>query len=82
MTIEQITKGLKKIRLNKFSDVLSISIGVLPEIRRITVNSFKDYRKSPRKKNIIFDSYHWIVKLFARILTFAHTYDPTKIKDN
>lgn len=82
ITTEQIASGIKRIGLNKFSDVLSISIGVLPDIKRIAVNTFRDFKESPRQKNIIVDAYHWTVKLFARILIFAQTYDPPKIEDS
>ena len=71
ISVEQMAAALQRIRLKQFSQVFSISMRALPEIRTIAVSTFQEYRQSPKRKNIFSESFDWLVKLVVRLLAYA-----------
>jgi hypothetical protein len=71
---EQLSLWLKKLHLHNFSEVLSISMGVLPELKAITHKSFREARLSPRNINILKRLFKAMVRFMVQILSFADHY--------
>ncbi len=75
ISVEQMAAALQRVRLKQFSHVFTISMHLLPEIRRITLNTFREYRTSVQGWNIFSQTFDWTVKLIVRLLYFAEQYD-------
>jgi hypothetical protein len=71
---EQLSKWLNKLHLNNFSQVLSISMGVLPDLKVISHKSFREARPSFRKINLFKKLYHTLVRFMVHIISFADQY--------
>ncbi len=71
ISVEQMAAALQRIRLNRFSEVFSISMRALPEIRIIAASTYREYRRTPKQKNLFSESFDWLVKLVVRLLTYA-----------
>ena len=80
ISLEQISRSLQKIRLQRFSEVFSTAMRVLPEVRVITSNTYREFKRTPRDKNILSHLYDWLVKLAVRILFFADQYYLDQLK--
>ncbi|OGB70067.1 MAG: hypothetical protein A2Y94_01820 [Caldithrix sp. RBG_13_44_9] len=80
ISIQQISRSLQKIHLQRFSEVFSTALRVLPEVRVITHNTYREFKRTPRDKNIISHLYDWLVKLAVRILFFADQYYLDQLK--
>lgn len=65
---------LKKLHLNNFSEVLSISMGVLPELKVITRKSLRQVRPSFQNTHLLKRFFDVIVRLMMQILSFADQY--------
>jgi hypothetical protein len=72
--MDHMSKGLQKIRLKKFSQVFSISLQTLPEVKDITSNTIKKFKQRPYRKNILSDFFNFMVQLTVNILNFADNY--------
>jgi energy-coupling factor transporter transmembrane protein EcfT len=80
INIQQIGQSLHKIRLQRFSEVFSTALRVLPEVKVITHNTYREFKRTPRDKNIMSHLYDWLVKLTIRILYFADQYYLDQLK--
>lgn len=81
ISVDQMARAMQRIRLRQFSQVFALALKVLPEIRVITVNTFKEYRTRERRQNFIADAFHWLVKLMVRIIHYANTLQLEKHDD-
>jgi len=78
---EQLSIWLKRLHLNNFSEVLSISMGVLPELKVITRESFREKNPSFKKTQLLKRFNNIIVNFMLRIVSFADQYyNDQKIK--
>ena len=75
ISVEQMALALQRVRLKQFSHVFTISMRILPEIRAITLDTFREYRTSLRGNNILTETFDWTVKLIVRLLYFADRFD-------
>jgi len=80
ISIQQIGQSLHKIHLQRFSEVFSTALRVLPELKVITHNTYQEFKRTPRNKNMISHLYDWLVKLTIRILYFADQYYLDQLK--
>lgn len=80
ISINQISNGLKNLKLYKFGEVFSISMRVLPEIRLIILKSIEEFRQKPRKSNIFSELFGWAVNLMSQILNYANQYNRSDIE--
>lgn len=71
---ERLSMWLKKLHLNNFSEVLSISMGVLPELKVITRKSLRQVRPSFQNTHLLKRFFDVIVRLMMQILSFADQY--------
>lgn len=76
ISVEQMARGLQRMRLRRFSQVFAVSMGVMPHIREITLDTFREYRRSSRRLNLFSDTLTWSARLIARLLHFADQYVP------
>lgn len=74
ITTEQLVAGFQKIHLNQFSEVFSISMKMMPEIRGIFQRTFGEFRNSRGSRNIVAETYRFTIRLFVNILFFAEDY--------
>ena len=71
---EKLSHGLKKIRLHNFSEVYSVAMNVLPELKIITRNSFSRNQKDQQDNNIFAIFYQSLVIFMVNILNLAEKY--------
>jgi hypothetical protein len=71
---EQLSIWLKKVHLRNFSDVLSVSMGVLPELKTITKESYHQSQNSITNDHFLKKIFNGIVRLLVKILNFADQY--------
>lgn len=71
---EQLSMWLNKLHLHNFSKVLSISMGVLPELKVITYKSFREARPSPGNMHLFKRLFKAMVRFMIEILSFADQY--------
>ena len=71
---EQLSIWLTKLHLHNFSKVLSISMGVLPELKVITHKSYREARLSPGNIHFLKKLFNAIVGFMVQILSFADQY--------
>ncbi len=73
ISVEQMAAVFHRIRLRQFSLIFSLAMGMLPQIRRITLNTFREVRRTrPGWIGLpaIFDG---LVTLLVRIIAFAES---------
>lgn len=71
---EQVSNLFKKMRLKNFSEVYSIAMTVLPDLKYIARNSFQHASSSPPDSHIFKKLYEKIVILMVGVLGLADQY--------
>ncbi len=71
ISIEQMSNALTRIRLKNFSQVFAIAMNQLPQIKKITVETYYEFKNEPKKTNIFSHIFNSFAHLIARILYFA-----------
>ena len=76
--VDQMSRGLQRIRLKQFSQVFSTALIVLPEVKLLTKTTFQEFKTRNKEGNFFSDVYYFSVKLIIKILRFADNYSPEK----
>jgi hypothetical protein len=74
ISVEQIAQAMANSRFKRFSQVFSLSMQVLPEVKSITIHTFREYRDESDKKKFLPNIYDFSIKLMVRILHCAGNY--------
>jgi len=74
ITVEQMAQAMANSRFKRFSQVFSLSMQVLPEVKSITINTFREYREASNRRNFLPNIYGYSIILMVRILHFASNY--------
>jgi len=80
LPITEVSGTMEKLGLKSFGEVFALSTEALPEIRDIALSRMRDFRTSPRRKNIFSHLFQGLVKLLAALVLFADQYHARKNK--
>jgi hypothetical protein len=81
ISIEQISQWLEGIKLKQFSQVFSISLHIMPEIKQITHLTLQECRNEMKSINVFRSIFYGMVRLVIRLLSLADTYYAKNYKD-
>ncbi len=71
ISIEQMSNWLKRVRLKNFSEVFATSMKMMPKVKEISLQTFEEFRHSPKNLNMFSQAFTWTAKLIARLLFFV-----------
>lgn len=71
VTTEQMGDWLKRLRLKHFSEVFATAMQIMPKVKEISLQTFEEFRHSPRQLNLFSHVFTWTAKLIARLLFFV-----------
>jgi hypothetical protein len=83
ISVEQMAQWLASSRFKRFSQVFSLSMQALPEVRSITTETLRDYRKDSTGRNFLSNISNYSTKFMVRMLHFAGSFSDQKpLKDS
>lgn len=71
ISVEQMSGALQRIRLKNFSQVFALSMNQLPQVRRLAIETFSEFKQRPADQTIFSHALTAFARLIARILYHA-----------
>jgi hypothetical protein len=82
ISVDQMARVMANSRFKNFSQVFSLSMKALPDVKSITTETFHEYRRVSDGRNFLPNFYHYSIKLMVRILHYAgNISEPDIVKD-
>ena len=69
--IDHISRHINRLRFPRLSQAVAISFRMLPQIKSITIESYKDFRQNERIQSGLVNGFDQIALLMARLLILA-----------
>ncbi|MBN2366155.1 MAG: hypothetical protein EH225_09235 [Calditrichaeota bacterium] len=82
ISVEQMAQAMANSRFKRFSQVFSLSMQALPDVRSITNETLREFRHESTGRNFLSNLSDYAIKFMVRILHYAGSfYDQKPLKD-
>lgn len=78
LSLEELAERLGRTRFRQFGEAFTLSMELLPQLRRTAVQAYGEYRRAMPGRNVVRHTLSWAVELIARVLIHAEAYQYEK----